>query len=501
MNSPQPTADGQPLPARASSELRGPGTVAQTGAARDAALAPEDVALALLWHHRLLGERLFIFAWVRFLVVAAILGGSLFATYVVGVEGLDIARLGGCAAFLVAYNVAVFWLLRGCRQPEQAARSYRRLAAVSHGTITLDFLVLTYLIWLVGGAASPFLAFYLLHVILAAILLTRWAAYAHAVFGYLLLAGLVVGEWLAWWPMHRPVGAVPAQGQLDLRYVVTVLVVYGLLIVLAVVLMTGIAGLLRQGEQRLRSANQELERLSNLRRAFLHIALHDLKAPVGATAMLLENLSSGLGGPLTEQQAHWTERARTRLQELLGFIRDLGVLSELETGRVEALAAPVDLGAVVRSLVEEHQDLAKRRRQSLRAEIAADLPAVRGVERLLREAVANYLTNALKYTGDEGAIVARVSLAQASSLRSGAVVRVEVSDNGRGITHENQARLFNEFVRILPAGPAAGSPPVSGTGLGLSIVRRIAEAHGGRVGVVSEAGKGSTFFLEVPMLR
>ena len=490
-----------------------------------------------MWHHLLLGERLYLFAWVRFLAIGAIIAGSFFAAYVVGVQGLDIPRLCGCAAFLATYNVVVFWLLRGRREPAQAAASYRRLSSITHATITLDFLALTYLISQIGGAESPFLAFYLLHVILAAILLSRWAAYAHATFGYLLLAGLVVGEWLGWWEKHRPGGAVPTGGEIEFRYVLTVLALYGLLMALAVVLMTGIAEALREGERRLRQANLELERLSALRRAFLHIALHDLKAPVGATAMLLENLASGLGGPLSDKQAHWAQRAQTRLHELLAFIRDLGVLAELETGRVEALAGPVDMGSLVRRLVEQHQDLAQQKHHSLRAEVAENVPQVRGVERLLDEAVANYLTNAIKYTADGGRIVARVlecdvSASAPSPLAGGSgektarrIVRVEVTDNGRGIAPEDQARLFNEFVRLVPkaagngreaevqasgagvpAGGAAANglhPPASavgGTGLGLSIVRRIAEAHSGRVGVESQLKQGSKFFIELPAL-
>jgi len=467
---------------------------------QDSGVSARDGGLALLWHHLLLGERLYLSAWIRFLVVGAIVAGCFFATHVVGIRGLDIPRLLACSGVLAVYNVVVFWLLRGRRQPEEAARSYRCLAALSHGTITLDFLVLTYLIWLVGGAESPFLAFYLLHVILGAILLSRRAAYAHAAFGYCLLAGLVVGEGLGWFPKHHPVGAVPTGAELDIRYLLTVLVVYGLLMSLSVFLMTGIAELLRQGERRLRAANLELERLSNLRRAFLHIALHDLKAPVGATAMLLENLSSGVGGPLTIQQAHWVDRAQTRLREMLDFVRDLGVLADLERGRMAELAAPADMGALVHKLVDEHQDLAARRRHTLSADVAEGLPPVRGVARLLQEAIANYITNAIKYTPDGGRIVVR-----AFAGRPAGVIRVEVADNGPGIAPEDQARLFHEFVRILhKPGSGGASPrpergPVSGTGLGLSIVRRIAEVHGGTAGVVSQPGQGSTFFLEIPV--
>ena len=445
----------------------------------------------VLWHSLLLGERLYLNAWIRYLVVVAIPAGSLFATHVVGVEGLDLARLALCAAVLAVYNTVVLLLVRPYRRPEQAKGAFGRLVALSHLTIALDFLVLTYLIWLVGGAQSPFLAFYLLHVVAAGVLLSRRAAYVHAAFGYLLLAGLVYAESRHLIPVHRPQGAVPMGGEMDQRYVWTVLAVYGMLMAGAAYLMTGLAGALREEERKLRRANADLAQLSHMRRAFLHIALHDVKSPISAVSTLLTNLSSGLGGPLTPQQSHWVERAQKRFTDLLVFLRDLQVLAELESGQeIAAQAAPVDMRALLKATVEEHQDLARQRNQTLRGEFPDTLPAVHGVERLLREAVANYITNGLKYSPEGTEVLAR-------ALARDRILRIEVQDHGLGIAPEDQARLFQEFVRILPK--EAGTPPASGTGLGLSIVRRIAEAHGGRTGLLSEPGKGSTFFLELPL--
>jgi signal transduction histidine kinase len=445
----------------------------------------------ILWHQHLLGERLHLNAWIRYAVVVAILAGSFFATHVVGVQDLDLMRIACCAAVLAVYNTIVLLLVRPYRRPEQAEGAYRLLVSLSHLTITADFLILTFLIWLVGGALSPFLAFYLLHVVMAAVLLSRRAAYAHTVFGYLLLVGLVAGEGLHWLPEHRPSGAVPAGGEIDTRYVLTVLAVYGLLMAGAAYLMTGLAGALRAEERKLRKVNAELDQLSRLRRAFLHIALHDMKAPVSAVSMLLNNLSSGLGGSLSEKQAHWIERAQQRLRDQLGFLRELQVLGELESGQeISAQARPVDLRALIAGLVDEHRDLAEQRKQVLRMEMPDALPAVHGVERLLREALANYVTNALKYSSEGSEVLVRAT-------EGSGCVRVEVQDHGRGIALEDQAQLFQEFTRIQQK--EGSGPPVAGTGLGLSIVRRIIEVHQGRLGVLSEVGKGSTFFVELPL--
>jgi signal transduction histidine kinase len=176
---------------------------------------------------------------------------------------------------------------------------------------------------------------------------------------------------------------------------------------------------------------------------------------------------------------------------VLGFLRDLQVLSELESReQIAAQVRPVDMRALLATTVEEHQDLARQRNQTLRGEFPEALPMVQGVERLLREAVANYLTNGLKYSPEGTEVLTRASVRDE-------VLRIEVQDHGSGIAPEDQAKLFQEFVRILPKG--TGTPPAPGTGLGLSIVRRIAEAHGGRAGLLSQPGQGSTFFLELPI--
>jgi len=174
---------------------------------------------------------------------------------------------------------------------------------------------------------------------------------------------------------------------------------------------------------------------------------------------------------------------------MLGFLRDLQTLAELESGAIAKQAKLIDMNALLSKVAEEYQDLATQKHQTLRAELPDRLPEVRGVERMLHEALANYITNGIKYTQEGGAIVVR-----ASALENR--IRVEVQDDGRGIAPEDQKRLFREFVRTMPKDGSGAQ--VAGTGLGLSIVRRIVEAHGGRVGVESAEGRGSTFFLEIP---
>jgi signal transduction histidine kinase len=452
-------------------------------------VSPTDPGTALLTHSRLLGTRLHLHTWVRALVAVTIITGAYFAQYLVGIEALDVRGLVLLALVIAAYNAVTWILVRPYQGVELNAAQHRYLLWIMRATILLDYLALTVAVWLVGGSRSPFLAFYLLHLILCAVLLSRREAIAFTFVAFVLLTALVCGEWLGMIPTRQPLGAIAGPCELDGRFALTVLVVYGTLFGLTAFLLIGLSELLRQGERRVLTTNRELERLSNMRRDFLHIALHNLQSPIGAITMYLKNMRAGLGGSLTEQQGHWTQRSLSRLEDLNEFLRDLQMLATLESGRIDAEATEFDITPIVQELVDSHQDIAQQHDHRMEVKVQRDVPKVRGLERLIREAIVNYITNAIKYTPAGGRIIVRVGYRRPH-------VRVEVEDTGIGIAPAEQDRLFNEFARVERRDTPLGQ--VKGTGLGLSIVRRVIEAHGGRVGVHSRVDQGSTFFIELP---
>lgn len=439
-----------------------------------------------------LGDRVYTFVVIRFLAAVAVVLGALFAEFIVGIEHLNVLGLIVLAAILFCCNTVTYLITRRYHGNYELADLHRQfIILVMDVTIAIDFLCLTVAIWLVGGSQSPFQAFFIFHVIIASVLLSPRATFGYALFGYALFAGLVIGTWIGCIPAHYPAGAVPlATGEApDGRYIVTVLTVQGLLVTFSALLLTYLMRLLRDGARQLRETARELDSLSKQRRDFLQLALHNLRAPVGAVSMLMSNLQGGYGGTLSEQQRAWVDRSQHRLSELTAFLRDLESLALLEAGDLDKYMQPVDLRGLLESVVEENRDLAQQHRHMLTLETEDGLRPVRGVPRLIREAVVNFITNAIKYTLDGGRITVR-------ALNRGGQVRVEVVDTGVGIPPEDLQRLFQEFVRVHRTHAAVAKVP--GSGLGLVIVRRIAEAHGGRIEARSEVNKGSVFALELP---
>jgi two-component system phosphate regulon sensor histidine kinase PhoR len=147
----------------------------------------------------------------------------------------------------------------------------------------------------------------------------------------------------------------------------------------------------------------------------------------------------------------------------------------------------VSIPDLIESCVETTRFRADQKKLALRVECPESLPKIRGDARRLSEILQNLFDNAVQYTPEGGQITVRAS-AEASW------VRISVADTGIGIPSDQRQRIFERFYRV----DAARSREAGGTGLGLSIARHLAEAHGGRIEVESEVGRGSTFTLILP---
>ncbi len=231
----------------------------------------------------------------------------------------------------------------------------------------------------------------------------------------------------------------------------------------------------------------ELQRLERVRRDFVANVTHEFKTPLTAIQGFAETL---LGGALEDpvNNRRFLEIIRDHASRLARLTDDLLKLSQIEAGKLELDVRPVLVVDIIEPCVETARLKASQKQLALVVDFPAALPSVRGDVSRLQEVLQNLLDNAVQYTPSGGRITVRAAAANDKQ------VAISVADTGIGIPQFEQQRIFERFYRV----DAARSREVGGTGLGLSIARHFVEAHGGRLTVESEVGRGSTFTVFLP---
>ena len=233
---------------------------------------------------------------------------------------------------------------------------------------------------------------------------------------------------------------------------------------------------------------EKMHEASRLKSEFLANMSHELRTPLNAIIGFAELMFRGKAGPLADDQHEYLGDILTSAKHLLQLINDVLDLAKVESGKMEFRPDRVDLAQLVGEVRDVLRGLVSAKRQVVTATIDPEVAHVRVDPARLKQVLYNFLSNAIKFTPNGGAIEVRVAPAGAREFR------VEVRDTGIGIAPENLGKLFIEFQQ-LDASPAK---PYQGTGLGLALTKRIVEGHGGRIEVHSELGKGSVFAAILP---
>jgi signal transduction histidine kinase len=233
--------------------------------------------------------------------------------------------------------------------------------------------------------------------------------------------------------------------------------------------------------------SRELAEASRHKSQFLANMSHELRTPLNAILGYAELMLDSIYGEPSEKMRAVLERLQSNGRHLLGLINDVLDLSKIEAGQLTLSLSDYSLGDVVHGVVAAVEPLAAEKRLAFKAEVAPDLPVGRGDERRLSQVLLNLVGNAIKFT-DKGEVAIRAAAANGAFT-------VAVCDTGPGIPVGDQAKIFEEFQQA----DSSITRKKGGTGLGLSIAKRIIEMHGGRIWVESEPGKGSTFYLTLPV--
>ena len=239
-------------------------------------------------------------------------------------------------------------------------------------------------------------------------------------------------------------------------------------------------------QMELRLQLQEMRALETLKSEFVSVVSHELRTPLTSIRGALRMVVGGVAGELPVKAASLIGIAERNTERLVRLVNDILDLQKIESGKLELRVSEHDLGVLLRETLGNLAGMAEP--LGVRLSLDHQGPDVVQADRESMSIVlTNLISNAIKHSDPGGTVILRAQ-------RDGDDVLLEVVDEGPGIAAVDQHRLFGRFQQL----DSSDDRRRTGTGLGLAISKAIVEEHGGAIGVVSELGKGATFFVRLP---
>lgn len=251
---------------------------------------------------------------------------------------------------------------------------------------------------------------------------------------------------------------------------------------------------LKVGE--LSEANVGLGESNRLKSEFLANVSHELRTPLNSIigfADLLEEIAAS--DPAADpKRLRYINNIQRSGRSLLDMINELLDMAKIEAGRMEVTIAPASVADLAEGLQAIMRPVAQQRRIELEQRVPAELPRVETDAGKLQQILYNFMSNAIKFSPEDGVVIVG---AEEVTRDGHAAVRISVTDHGPGIPADMQDTVFQKFRQV----DATHTRRAGGTGLGLAICRELADLLECGVGLVSAPGRGSTFWVEVPLVH
>ncbi len=217
---------------------------------------------------------------------------------------------------------------------------------------------------------------------------------------------------------------------------------------------------------------------------------HDLRSPLMSITGTTEVMMGGLFGEVNEEQKKWLAKILSNASSMVNLVGDFLDVSKLEAGYVDIHAEATELDQLLDRSLDNYRFLAQNKTITIRKTIDPSFLWIQADGRRLDQVLGNLITNAIKFTSEGGEIEI------AATRFSATEATVWVKDNGAGIPADEIDYLFNKYRQ----GSNSRNCGPKGTGLGLVICEMIVKAHGGKIWVESDVGKGSTFYFTLPLV-
>ena len=233
--------------------------------------------------------------------------------------------------------------------------------------------------------------------------------------------------------------------------------------------------------------------IEKMKTEFVSISAHQLRTPLSAIKWTLRMVLDQDIGAITPEQKEVLEKSYLSNERMINLVNDLLNVTRIEEGRFLSKTEPAQIEELIQATVDSMQDGAKKKKISLTFTKAGKslLPMIKLDKEKIKLVFDNLITNALKYNNNSKNGKIEVSIKENGKKE----VQIEIKDNGLGIPKGQQSRIFTKFFR----GENVVRLEVDGSGLGLYTAKNIIEAHGGTIWFESEEGKGTTFYLTLPI--
>lgn len=238
----------------------------------------------------------------------------------------------------------------------------------------------------------------------------------------------------------------------------------------------------------LQKANVALEKANKLKSEFLATMSHELRTPLNAIIGFAEVLRDEVSGSLNADQKDFVSDIHSSGQHLLNMINGILDLSKIEAGKLELQYEVFSVEETIHEVLDAIAGSFHKKGIRVRTCIHEDIPPITADKAKIKQVLYNLLSNAFKFTPDNGRVSINAKLINQH-------IQIAVSDTGIGIRQEDMDKLFKVFHQV----DSSFSRRYEGTGLGLILAKRLVELHGGKIGVKSLFGKGSTFIVTLPV--
>tara|TARA_B100000315_G_C14537447_1_gene569173 strand:+ start:246 stop:1586 length:1341 start_codon:yes stop_codon:yes gene_type:complete len=387
-------------------------------------------------------------------------------------------------ASLIVYNLVFsFWIYK-IKKTE--SKNIILFNIVANLQIFIDLSFLAALIHFSGGVENPFIFYFIFHIIIAGILLSRWHAFLQTTYANLLFLVVVFCEYYEIIPHYCLIGVVPYTLHKEIVYVFGLSFVFISTLYIAGYMASSISKRLREREGKLSEANKLLEEKDYIKSQYVLRVTHDIKEDLAAIQSCIDPVTDGFTGDLNSQQANLLSRAKLRSQKLIFFVNSLLAITKMKLNK-KIEKESFSLYRLLEEIAESMRLRTKNKGLNFEVKLDRAIADVIGVRVYLQEAITNILANAIKYTPSGGKVLFE------AGLRNNLVL-IKIQDDGIGIPKEDLSYVFDEFYRA----SNARKQEKQGTGLGLSLAKKVIQIHKGKIWVESQEGKGAIFFLELP---